>query len=352
MLTYLLVLRLLDGETNHFYKRYPRSRSCFAIAGIFSFDPSRWTGPDGIGEPCKQLGLTLNREDGLLLLLDSDVAHISPPIRGGQIFVVQATSRMPFTAAWIEEFGAIRRFLKPWSWPEIAIWCVNHFQNANISPSNPYHDGSNLFQTSPVEVIPLREVFDVLPASPRVCYGLGNAKMLKTKLSGIRSACSGFIIGRESRMVEGEWLKNMITCLWPNDGQRSDFHTSSPPIVSLEFSARPRSLGSTQRQERSLYVSHLSRSRSLQRFSSGTSPIKGSTTIRFLASSSVYDLQGLVGEFTIEFGNPTFYSTCRFGSLWFNCGIVPAEFWPRNRYPGDILSTRRHQAPCSGRSFF
>ncbi len=129
LLTYLLVLRLLDGKPT-ILQAVPEIAFLFCDRGIFSFDPSRWTGPDGIGEPCKQLGLTLNREDGLLLLLDSDVAHISPPIRGEHIFVVQATSRMPFTAARIEEFGAIRRFLKPWSWPEIAIWCVNHFQNA------------------------------------------------------------------------------------------------------------------------------------------------------------------------------------------------------------------------------
>ncbi len=172
----------------------------------------------------------------------------------------------------------------------------------NTSPSNPYRDGSNSFQTSPVEIIPLREVFDVLPASPRVCYGMGNAKMLKTRLTGIRSACSGFIIGRESRMVEGEWLKNMITCLWPNDGQRSDFSYEFASNGVARIFCETSQLGFNAATREKLVRFPPFAQQIVAAFLFGDLAHKMFKTIRFPASSSDYDLQGACRKFTIEFG--------------------------------------------------
>ncbi len=122
-LTYILVLNLLAARPI-FFQVVPGIAFLFCDRGVFSFDPARWKGHDGLQAPCEDLGLTLDRQDGPLFLVDS-TAHIISPSR--QVFVVQAGKYVSGLTCPIEE---VYRFLKPWSWPEIAIGCVFISNNA------------------------------------------------------------------------------------------------------------------------------------------------------------------------------------------------------------------------------
>lgn len=114
-LTYVLISRLLDGKPTIF-QVVPEIAYLYCDRGVFSFDPQHGK----IMQPLQDLGLTLNRQCGPLLLVDTNMHLTLPPpfsLCGQHFFVVQACSLAQ--GDWIKQIGAIRHCMKPWTLMEI-----------------------------------------------------------------------------------------------------------------------------------------------------------------------------------------------------------------------------------------